>query len=93
MNWLLWLIAALQVVTLWRLNRIDKEQTMANENAAQEDADIVALTASVNTFLTQLTAFLAGLPTGALTDQQQADLTALKTAVTTLSTSLPSTTS
>ena len=60
------------------LNDIRKGRVqMANENAAQEDADIQALTAQINTFLTQLTAFLNGLPAagGTLTDAQQADLT------------------
>ena len=82
------IIAALKRIE-YKLDRLGKEEHMADETLSQVDADFQALNQQVQAFLSQLTAFLNGLAIPNLTDAQQADLNALKASVTQLSTALP----
>jgi hypothetical protein len=68
-----------------KLDKIGKEEIMADETIAQVDTDIGALTTALNTaataITTQITNLQNSLSSVGLNDQQQADFNALKQSV------------
>jgi hypothetical protein len=68
-----------------KVDKLGKEETMADETIAQVDVDIEALTTALNTaataITTQITNLQNSLSSVGLNDQQQADFNALKQSV------------